>query len=122
MEYSIKDYETYLLKHYQNRSHDFNLFMKMVEEVGEVVEVFNKRDGRKMSQDEDLLQSLANELVDIIHYTVAIAALNHIDLSNAIINKDKITAVKYHHDINLEDYLKQKNRLLESMKEGTGYE
>ena len=41
-----------------------------------------------------------------MHYTIAIAALNHIDLSDAIVKKDKITALKYHHDINLEDYLK----------------
>lgn len=45
MKYNFKDYETSLLKHYQNRSHEFNLFIKMAEEMGEVTQVFNKRDG-----------------------------------------------------------------------------
>ena len=45
MEYSITDYKSYILKHYRNRSNDFNMFMKLVEELGEIAEVFNKRDG-----------------------------------------------------------------------------
>ena len=42
--------------------------MKLVEEVGEVAEVLNKRGGRKASDSEDLKSQLANELVDVIHY------------------------------------------------------
>lgn len=45
MEYSITDYKSYILKHYRNRSNDFSMFMKLVEELGEIAEVFNKRDG-----------------------------------------------------------------------------
>ena len=59
--------------------------MKLVEEVGEVAEVLNKRDGRKASNSDDLKSQLANELVDVIHYAFAIALLNQIDLNDVIL-------------------------------------
>ena len=76
MEVSIRDYEDYLYHHYKDHGIDSSLFMKLVEEVGEVAEVLNKRDGRKASNDEDLKSQLANELADVIHYAFAIASLN----------------------------------------------
>ncbi len=79
-----------------------SLFMKLVEEIGEVAEALNEIDGRKAKSEET---SLAKELVDVIHYAVAIASLNDIDLSKAIIDKDKTAAVKYGHSINLEEFL-----------------
>ena len=57
--------------------------MKLVEEVGEVAEVLNGRSGRKQGV-KDSNEELAKELADIIHYTVAIAAINHIDLTKTI--------------------------------------
>ena len=78
MKMSITDYEKYLYDHYKNHGIDTSLFMKMVEEVGEVAEVLNKRDGRKATDEEDLKSQLANELVDVIHYAFAIAALTGI--------------------------------------------
>ena len=82
--------------------------MKLVEEIGEVAEVLNKRDGRKANDNEDLKTQLANELVDVIHYAFAIAALNNIDLNEAIIEKDKKASIKYNHKINLIEYLLNK--------------
>lgn len=105
MKVSITEYEDYLYEHYKNHGIDSSLFMKLVEEVGEVAEVLNKRDGRKASHNEDLKSQLANELVDVIHYAFAIAALNQIDLNDAILEKDKKAAAKYHHERNLEQYL-----------------
>jgi NTP pyrophosphatase (non-canonical NTP hydrolase) len=105
MKVSIADYEAYLYDHYKNHGIDSSLFMKLVEEVGEVAEVLNKRDGRKASDREDLQEQLANELVDVIHYAVAIAALNHIDLNDVMLEKDKKASVKYHHERNLEQFL-----------------
>ena len=84
MEFSISDYEEYLYEHYKSHGIDSSLFMKLVEEIGEVAEVLNKRDGRKASGNENLKNELANELVDVIHYAVAIASLNNIDLNSAI--------------------------------------
>lgn len=105
MKVSIKDYEEYLYETYKNHGIDSSLFMKLVEEIGEVAEVLNKRDGRKANNNEDLKEQLANELVDVIHYTFAIAALNNIDLNEAIIEKDKKASIKYNHKVNLIDFL-----------------
>ena len=108
MKVSIRDYEDYLYDHYKNHGIDSSLFMKLVEEVGEVAEVFNKRDGRKASGHEDFKVQLANELVDVIHYAFAIASLNEIDLNDAILEKDKSASIKYNHEVNLEQFLRNK--------------
>lgn len=105
MKVSIADYEDYQYDHYKSHGVDSSLFMKLVEEVGEVAEVLNKRDGRKAFDREDLQEQLANELVDVIHYAVAIAALNHIDLNDVMLEKDKKASIKYHHERNLEQFL-----------------
>ena len=105
MDISIRDYEAYLYDHYKKGGIDSSLFMKLVEEVGEVAEVLNKRDGRKASGYENVKEQLGNELVDVIHYAAAIAALNEIDLNAAILEKDKKASVKYNHAVNLEQFL-----------------
>ena len=105
MKICIADYEDYLFNHYKKRGIDTGLFMKLVEEVGEVAEVLNKRDGRKAYADEDLKSQLANELVDVIHYAFAIASLNQINLNDVILEKDKKTSIKYHHERNLEQFI-----------------
>ena len=102
MKISVSDYEDYLYDHYKEHGIDTSLFMKLVEEVGEVAEVLNKRDGRKASDSEDLKSQLANELVDVIHYAFAIASLNEIDLNDVILEKDKKASIKYNHERNLE--------------------
>ena len=53
----------------------------------------------------DLQQELGKELADMLHYIVAIAAINKIDLNDVILEKDKTASIKYHHDINLEAFL-----------------
>lgn len=105
MKVTFQDLEAYLYHHYGNRANEQSLFMKLVEEIGEVAEILNKRSGRKKADEEDLQAELANELADVIHYTAAIAAINGIDLSETIISKDKKASIKYHHDINLEAFI-----------------
>ena len=77
-----------------------------MEEVGEVDEVLNGRSGRKDGV-QDSNDELAKELTDIIHYTVAIAAINDIDLTKTIFEKDKKAAIKYQHERDLEGFLKE---------------
>lgn len=105
MEITIEALEAYLHHHYGGRASDQGMFMKLVEEIGEVAEIINKRTGRKADDGEDLLSELGKELADVIHYTVAIAAINDLDLTEIILSKDKQASVKYHHDINLETFL-----------------
>ena len=101
-ELNMAQLQEYLKLKYDNEQTSTGLFMKLVEEVGEVAEVINQLEGRKAHTD---THSLEKELVDVIHYTVAIASINNIDLSSAIIEKDKQASVKYNQTPDLETFL-----------------
>ena len=101
---TFRQLQDYLLEHYQQSRTEEGLFIKLVEEVGEVAEVLNGRSGRKEGV-QDSNDELTQELADIIHYTVAIAAINHIDLTKSIFDKDKKAAIKYQHERDLEKFL-----------------
>lgn len=47
---TVRQLEEYLLDHYQQSRTEEGLFIKLVEEVGEVAEVLNGRSGRKMEE------------------------------------------------------------------------
>ena len=102
---SIADLQAYLAGHYGGWANEQGLFMKLVEEMGEVAEVLNKRSKRKAAGDEDLPAQLGEELADMIHYIVAIAAINDIDLAGTILEKDRRAAVKYNHAVDLLTFL-----------------
>jgi len=105
MEITIEALEDYLQERYGGWAEEQGLFMKLVEELGEVAEVLNKRTGRKAGDGTDLDAQLGTELADMIHYIVAIAAINNLDLTKIILEKDKKASVKYHHAVNLEAFL-----------------
>ena len=114
MEVTIKNLESYLAKTYGDFAEkngvalaENNLFMKLVEEMGEVAEVINKKTGRKADSGTDLQTELGKELTDVIHYAVAIAAVNGLDLNKIILEKDRAAAIKYKHKINLEDFISE---------------
>lgn len=108
-EVTVAALEDYLRDHYGTRVSEQSLFMKLIEEVGEVAEVLNKRAGRKSAgEGDDLSQPLLDELVDIVHYVVAIAAVNQLDLAQAIVEKDQRASVKYGHDTNLLEFLEKR--------------
>lgn len=108
MHITIEDLQTYLAHRYGGWGNDQGLFMKLVEEIGEVAEVLNKRTGRKAAENEDLDTELGEELADMIHYIVAIAALNEIPLEQIMLEKDIRASQKYHHDTNLTEFLRNK--------------
>ncbi len=108
MKITIDVLQEYLADRYCGWATEQSMFMKLVEEIGEVAEVLNKRAGRKASEETDLTEQLGIELADMIHYIVAIAALNDIDLSRIIIEKDRKASVKYNHRINLEEFVSNK--------------
>ena len=105
MKITIDALQSYLADRYCGWANEQGMFMKLVEEIGEVAEVLNKRAGRKASDEDDLQQQLGTELADMIHYIVAIAALNDIDLTEIMIEKDRKASVKYNHKINLEEFI-----------------
>ena len=91
---TVRRYEEYLADVYKNRKSDQGLFIKLVEEIGEVAEQISIRE-------------LAKELADVIHYTIAIAAVNDIDLEKVILDKDLSAAIKYNHKTNLVEFLQK---------------
>ena len=105
MNISIEALQAYLADRYGGWATEQSMFMKLVEEIGEVAEVLNKRAGRKASDETDLSEQLGTELADMIHYIVAIAAINDIDLERIIVEKDRKASVKYNHRVNLETFL-----------------
>jgi len=107
MKIEIDVIEAYLHRRYATWANEQGLFMKLVEEVGEVAEILNMRAGRKTAADTDLTHELGVELADIIHYVVSIAAINDIDLTKIMLDKDRVASVKYGHDINLEQYIEK---------------
>ena len=110
MNISIDDLQAYLSDRYCGWATEQGMFMKLVEEIGEVAEVLNKRAGRKASDENDLQEQLGIELADMLHYIVAIAAINNIDLSRIIVEKDRKASVKYNHTINLESFLSNQKK------------
>ena len=109
MHITIDALEAYLKDRYSGWANEQGMFMKLVEEIGEVAEVLNKKAGRKAHDEADLDEQLGIELADMIHYIVAIAALNDLDLEKIILEKDKKASVKYHHTNNLEQFLANKH-------------
>ena len=105
MKITIEDLQAYLADRYGGWATEQSMFMKLVEEIGEVAEVLNKRAGRKASDENDLSEQLGTELADMIHYIVAIAAINDIDFERIIVEKDRKASIKYNHKVNLETFL-----------------
>lgn len=108
MHITIEALESYLANRYGGWANEQSMFMKLVEEIGEVAEVLNKKVGRKTNDEENINEHLGIELADMIHYILAIAALNNLDMERIILEKDKKASVKYHHEINLEQFLQNR--------------
>ena len=110
MNITIEALQAYLSDRYGGCANEQGLFMKLVEELGEVAEVLNKRAGRKSSDESDLQEELGIELADMLHYIVAIASINEIDLNEIVIQKDRAASLKYHHETNLETFMLNRQR------------
>ena len=108
MHITIEALEAYLADRYCGWANEQSMFMKLVEELGEVAEVLNKKVGRKTNDEDNINEHLGVELADMIHYILAIAALNGLDMEKIILEKDKKASVKYHHNINLEQFLQNR--------------
>lgn len=80
--------------------------MKLVEKVGEVAQVLNIQIGRK-SSDINPTEALAEELSDIIYYSIAIVAINNIDLESAFLEKYEKAPLKYERTNNLFNHLEK---------------
>ena len=84
MKISIDELQDYLSDRYCGWATEQGMFMKLVEELGEVAEVLNKKAGRKANDEENISEQLGIELADMIHYILAIAALNDLDMESDV--------------------------------------
>lgn len=107
MELTFTQLQKYISLKYNGKSTSSGLFMKLVEEIGEVAEVLNQLEGWK-NIDPDA--SLEKELIDVLHYAIAIASVNDIDLTKVILEKDREASIKYNHSMNLEQFLSSKKK------------
>ena len=110
MKINIDILEEYLHNRYGGWANEQGLFLKLTEELGEVAELINMRAGYKKAAEGDLTLALGEELCDMIHYIVAIAAINKIDLTAVMLEKDRRGSAKYNHDINLETFIANKGK------------
>lgn len=79
-----KDYHPELLKDY---------FLKLSEEVGELSRAMRK--GLKAQNNEEIKETIDEELWDVIYYTLAIANLYNIDLEQVIKTKEAMNKTRY---------------------------
>lgn len=107
---TIEILEKYLKGRYKGWATDQRMLLKLVEEIGEVAEIINMKAGIKACNKDNLDRELGVELADMIHYIVAIAAINDIDLNSIILEKDKVASVKYNHTINLEEFMEREEK------------
>lgn len=72
----------------------YEVVLKLFEEVGELSVEMRKAHQHGLT--ETRKQAIMYELYDVLHYVTHIANLYQIDLEEAIIEKDKINAMRYH--------------------------
>lgn len=105
MTITIEQYQEFLKDRYKDWGTTESLFIKLVEEIGEVAEIINMRNGSKKVEENE---SLEYELSDVLHYVLAIASINNIDLTPVILEKDKKASEKYGYDTNLQKFIEEK--------------
>lgn len=134
-DFTMTQLQGYLRQKYVHVSEGSGLFMKLVEELGETAEVLNLLAGRKntngtavydaagrpvavdptqIAKDNNKTQQLkiqlARELADLIHYTVAIAAVEDLDLTTTILEKDRSASLRYEQTPDLLVFLENDHR------------
>lgn len=134
-DFTMTQLQGYLRQKYVYVSEGSGLFMKLVEELGETAEVLNLLAGRKNTngtavydaagrpvavdptqiakdntETQQLKIQLARELADLIHYTVAIAAVEDLDLTTTILEKDRSASLRYEQTPDLLVFLENDHR------------
>lgn len=83
--------------YFPERKKDY--FLKLTEEVGELSRAIRKN----LLAEENIKNSIDEELWDIIYYAIAIANCYDIDLEKAIKQKEEINRIKYGSEVIFEE-------------------
>lgn len=73
---------------------DSGYFLKLIEEVGELSEAIRQKKSGQPTLDE-LKGTIAEELVDVLYYTLALANQHEVDLSRSFELKEQLNRIKY---------------------------
>ena len=68
-------------------------FYKLTEEVGELAKAIRK--DRRMAENGDIKGTMEEELYDVLYYTIYLANLYGIDLTQCAMLKEKLNSEKY---------------------------
>lgn len=69
-------------------------FLKLIEEVGELSEAIRQKKSGQPTL-EDLKGTIAEELVDVLYYTLALANQHEVDLGESFELKEQLNRIKY---------------------------
>jgi NTP pyrophosphatase (non-canonical NTP hydrolase) len=70
-------------------------FLKLIEEVGELAEVVRK--DRRLSSSDTIKGTIEEELYDVLYYTLSLANVYDIDLTQCFRLKDELNRKKWDH-------------------------
>lgn len=98
---SIADLQKLIKKiDHKNNSID-KYFYKLTEEVGELAKAIRKD---KRLEEDNIKDTIEEELYDIIYYVICLANQYDIDLENCMILKEKLNAEKYERESIFADF------------------
>jgi NTP pyrophosphatase (non-canonical NTP hydrolase) len=98
-EISINKLQEYIKNKDFNPNLKQGYLLKLVEEVGELAEAMRKDIRMKENQIKDTIEE---ELYDVLYYVLALANIYDINLEESIILKEKINKEKYQHQYTLD--------------------
>lgn len=93
---TISSLQNYLKEKDHNPELADGYFQKLVEEVGELSKAIRKK--QAWDKDQQIKGSIAEELSDILYYTLALANIHNVDLEEAFDVKERLNAERYNTD------------------------
>jgi len=101
MSISIKYLQEYIKAKDYNPELKDRYFMKLAEEVGELSRAMRKN--LRQSGDNDIKESIDEEIWDVIYYAIALANCYDIDLEKIIPLKEKLSNAKYNSNVEFDE-------------------
>ena len=105
MNLTIKKMQKYLKEKYkrtkpEEMKNTQRYFLKLIEEVGELVEVIRKD---KRMEGKNIKGTIEEELSDVLYYVLMIANTYDIDLEDCFRMKEELNRVRYGHTLRIDD-------------------